>query len=314
MKQAKSKDVIINKVVAIVGPTSVGKTSVAIELTKLVSSEIVSADSMAVYTGMDIGTAKPTFEEQKIAKFHLIDAASPFDRFSVGEFQKLAHIAIDDILRRNKYPIVVGGSGLYIRAAIDGLNDELPGDDLEYRESLSDLDNAILFSSLKIVDPEAAERIDKENRKRLIRALEIYHLTGIPASKHYERHQNIGSLRPESIQFGLLLKKSDLDKRIDLRVDQMIADGLLGEVKQLFDSGIGMDTTAMQALGYKELVQYLNGNILLNEAIELIKIRTRQFAKRQMTWFRKDERIRWIDAANRSASSIALEIMEKLNE
>jgi tRNA dimethylallyltransferase len=313
VKQQKIK-LNTNKVIGIVGPTAVGKTAVAMELTGLMPAEIVSADSMAVYRGMDIGTAKPTPKEREIVKFHLIDIASPLRNFSVGEFQRIAHEVIDSILLRNHFPLVVGGSGLYVKAAIDGLNDELPGDDIEFRESVSALDNQALFLSLKLVDPETAEKIDKNNRKRLIRALEIYHLTGVPASKHYENHQNAGSTRPNSVQFGLFLSKPDLDKKVDQRVDEMIACGLVDEVRQLIDSGVSMDTTAMQALGYKEIVLYLNRCFLLSEAIELIKTRTRQFAKRQMTWFRKDNRIQWIDVAGRTVSSIALEITEILDE
>jgi tRNA dimethylallyltransferase len=302
-------------IIAIVGPTAVGKTAVAIELATLIGGEIVSADSMAVYKGMDIGTAKPTSEEQLSARFHLIDIADPGKPFSVGEFQELARDAIDDIGQRNPPAIVVGGSGLYVRAAIDGLDTSMPADNQEFRARM--IEEARLYGNMHVharlaqIDPESAERIHPNNLKRVIRALEIYEATGKKASELFEAD---AKRQPHYLNvrlFGLTMGRKTLYARIEKRVDTMIEAGLVEEVSRLIEIG-DPSGTAMQGLGYKEIAGYLRGEYGFDEAVELLKKNTRRFAKRQYTWFRADQRVQWIDVAGRTAEEVSLIIKESL--
>lgn len=303
-------------VVAIVGPTGVGKTAVAVELVSLVGGEIVSADSMAVYVGMDIGTAKPTREEQSRARFHLIDAADPAKPFSVGEFEKLASEAIDDVARRNPPAIVVGGSGLYVRAAIDGLSELTPPDNPEFRRRLVEEARTYgaeyIHRKLAEVDPQAANNIHPNNVKRVMRALEIFEATGIPASIVFERDSNRPPRRPNARFFGLTMSRARLYERIERRVDEMIRAGLVEEVSRLVERGLDADLPSMQGLGYKEVAAYVRGDCGLEEAINLLKKNTRRFAKRQYTWFRADPRIRWIEVEGRSPVEVSRTIQGEL--
>jgi tRNA dimethylallyltransferase len=308
----------LSGVIAIVGPTAVGKTAVAIELVAQIGGEIVSADSMAIYKGMDIGTAKPTAEEQARARFHLIDVADPAMLFSVGEFQNLAQDAIDDILQRNPPAVVVGGSGLYIRAAIDGLDTSIPAENREFRQRM--IEQARLYGNVYVhnllvkVDPVSAERIHPNNIKRVIRALEIYEETGKKPSDLFEADSKRESRYKDARFFGLMMDRKKLYARIEKRVDLMIDTGLVEEVSRLIDMGIDSNTTAMQGLGYKEIAGYLRGEIELDDAVELLKKNTRRFAKRQYTWFRADPRIQWIDVGGRTAEEVSLIIKESLDK
>ncbi|MCE5200601.1 MAG: tRNA (adenosine(37)-N6)-dimethylallyltransferase MiaA [Armatimonadota bacterium] len=304
-------------VIAIVGPTAVGKTAVAVELVGLLGGEIVSADSMAVYKGMDIGTAKPTFEEQERAKFHLIDVADPAEPFSVGEFQRLAHDVIDDILRRNPPAVVVGGSGLYVRAAIDGLDMSMPGENAELRQRLVEearvYGNEYVHSKLAAVDVESAQRIHPNNLKRVIRALEIHEATGTKPSQLFEQDSKREPRYPEARFFGLTMDREALYARIEQRVDVMIRQGLVEEVENLVRQGVDPSGIAMQGLGYKEIAGYLRGGYGLDEAVDLLKKNTRRFARRQYTWFRADSRVEWIDVDKLTASQLARdEILPRL--
>ncbi len=305
-----------SRVIAIVGPTAVGKTAAAIELVSRVGGEIVSADSMAVYKGMDIGTAKPTAEERKLARFHLVDVADPAKPFSVGEYQRLAQATIADIVSRNPPAIIVGGSGLYVKAAVDGLALWIPPRNDELRRRLWDqaekLGNEAVHSQLAEVDPELASKIHPNNLKRVIRALEIYDATGIPPSVLFRKDSAREPAHPEARLFGLTMRRDALYVRIEKRVDEMVAAGLVDEVAALLRRGIDRTLPSMQGLGYKEIAGYLAGEYSLAEAIALLKRNTRHFAKRQLTWFRADKRIKWIDVENCTASEVAKLIEQEL--
>lgn len=296
-----------HNVIVIVGPTAVGKTAAAVELVSQIGGEIVSADSMAVYTGMDIGTAKPTDEERSRAAFHLIDVADPSEPFSVGEFQRLASTAIDFIMDSNPPAIVVGGSGLYVKAAIDGLNLDIPQRSDALRATLADeaakYGNDYVHERLAGVDPESAARIHPNNLKRVIRAIEIFELSGTPASEIYRR-ENRG-IHPNAKWFGLTMNREALYKRIEKRVDAMIEAGLVEEVAGLMELGVDPNLTSMQGLGYKEIAGFLRGEYGMEEAVALLKGNTRRFAKRQYTWFRADSRIRWIDVESMTAKDVS---------
>ncbi len=299
-------------IVAIVGPTCSGKTAVGIELSKLVPSEIVSADSRQIYRLIDIGTAKPTKEEMSLVHHHLVDIAPLDEVVSAGTYGKLARDAVADILSRNKLPVIVGGSGLYVRAVVDGLFDapEIEGgirDELRIR--LKTEGAGKLLEELKRVDPDAAEGLLPQNYKRILRALEVYHSSGSKISTlRVERTQ-----KPEfeTIQFGLLLERKDLYRRIEKRIDDMIENGLIDEVKELLRRGFDPALNSLQTVGYRESIGYVQGRLRFEDMVALIKMNTRRYAKRQMTWFRKDSRIIWLNADGRTPDSLAEEIREK---
>ncbi len=307
----------LTDVLAIVGPTAVGKTAVAIELACDLGGEIVSADSVAVYTGMNIGAAKPDQNQRARANFHLIDVVDPGRPFSVGDYQQLAHSAIDDITRRCPPAIVVGGSGLYVRAAVDGLDTTIPPEDPQIRRTLVEearkYGKQHIHNRLASVDAASARRIHPNNIKRVIRALEIYQTTGVPASEFFEQDSKRPPRYPKARLVGLTMKRAELYVRIEQRVDAMVEAGLIEEVRQLLQRGVDPHLPSMQGLGYKEIVGYLQGAYGKNEAVALIRKNTRRFAKRQFTWFNADPRIKWIDVNGLTAkevSSIAKELIE----
>lgn len=283
------------QLLVIVGPTAVGKTAVAVELAQRFPLEVVSADSMQVYRDMDIGTAKPTIEERQICPHHLIDIIEPGDEFTVAEYQKMADAAIADITRRSKLPALVGGTGLYVHAVVDGFLFPDQEADEHIRQKLQrqaeDKGPESLHKWLKQVDPEAAFRIHPHNVRRVIRALEVFLRTGKPISYHQRQHRGQG--RYDVLMFGLTMPRSQLYERINLRVDRMIERELLEEVESLYKAR-RLGKTAMQALGYKEMIAYLEGRIPWDEAVRILKRDTRRYAKRQLTWFRRDQRIQWV--------------------
>jgi len=305
-------------ILAIVGPTAVGKTMASICVAEVAGGEIVSADSMAIYRGMDVGTAKPNAEERARAIFHLVDVADPRQAFSVGEFQRLAHRAIEKISKSNPPAIVVGGSGLYVRAAIDGLDDSLPVGDESFRAEMGALAETngreAVHSLLASVDPVSAARIHPSNLKRVVRALEIARLTGVPASEHFGQSTRQSGWPGRKRMFGLRINRDDLYARIDVRVDLMMERGLVEETRLLLDSGVDAGCTALQGLGYKQIAGYLRGELTLEEAVYLIKRDTRRFARRQFTWFNADDRIEWIDADGLDAQEVASEIVSRVVE
>ena len=286
-----------SRLLCLLGPTAVGKTEIAIQLAQHLDAEIVSVDSRQIYRQMDIGTAKPTAEEQQAARHHLIDCVDISQTFSVADYQSLADTAIADIQNRGKRVLLVGGAGLYFRAVVDGLF-EGPGADPLRRERLEQeaaqhgVD--ILHERLRACDPASADRIHPNNLVRVIRALEVYELTGIPMSQHQQQwHQE--SQRYPFIAFCLTMPRALLYRRIEQRVDVMLANGLIAEVESLLVAGHARDTTALRSFGYKELIAYLDGECTYLKAVEQLKQNTRRFAKRQLTWFRGDTRIEWVD-------------------
>lgn len=284
----------MNKVVIILGPTGVGKTGLSILLSKKLNSEVISADSMSVYRNMDIGTAKPSHAELKEIKHHLINIASPDESFSAGLFKRKATEAIEELHGKNKIPVIVGGTGLYIRALTGGLF-EGPGADWPLRKYLMEEErrrgSGYLLSRLQTADPEAALKIDPNDIRRIIRALEIFMKEKKGISE--VRKAMTMPLEYDFIKIGLTRDRKELYRLIEDRVDKMMESGLLEETKRLLE--IKAKKTAMQALGYKEISLYLDGEVGLSEAVRLIKKRTKMYAKRQYTWFRKEPDISWID-------------------
>ena len=288
------------KILAVVGPTAGGKTALAIRLAKLLSGEVISCDSMQVYRRMDIGTAKPSAEEQEGVRHHLIDIADPADAFSVNDYLIAANEAVRDILSRKKLPIFCGGTGLYLDAFLRGGLPETPAGDPALRDELAALaaQNGELFlhNELRRVDPESADAIHPHNTRRVIRALEIFRLSGVPKSEWDRRSNTLPALYNAAV-LGLRFQARDLlYRRIDLRVDQMMENGLLEETRKLDADGVFLcSPTAAGAIGYKELLPYLHGTCALEEAVEQLKTSTRRYAKRQMTWFCAKNYVRWID-------------------
>lgn len=280
------------------GPTAVGKTALSIELAKQVNGAIISADSMQVYKYMDIGSAKIMPEEMDGIKHYLIDELEPSDEFNIVIFQKMAKAALEEIYANGQIPIIAGGTGFYIQALLYDINFENQDCNEEYRAELEKIAKEegaeILHARLREIDPVSAEKIHANNVKRVIRALEFYHLTGKPISEHNETEQQKES--PYNFAYFVLTdERENLYKRIDKRVDIMMEQGLLAEVQKLKDMGYHRDMVSMQGLGYKEILDYLDGKCTLEEAVYIIKRETRHFAKRQLTWFRREREVCWID-------------------
>lgn len=283
--------------VCIVGPTAVGKTAVSIQLAQRLNAEIVSLDSRQIYRQMDIGTAKPTLAEQQAVRHHIIDCANIDEPFTAADYQRLADAALGEIDGRGKWRLIVGGAGLYFRVLIDGLF-EGPSADATIRTRLQqeaeEHGATVLHERLRKCDPIAAERIHPNNLVRVIRALEVYELTGVPISS-LQKQWVPAEPRYPFRAFGLNMRREVLYRRIESRVDQMVATGLIEEVQKIIDAGYSRNCVAMQSFGYKEIVDYLDGKHSRDEAIALLKQNTRRFAKRQLTWFRQDSRIEWVD-------------------
>lgn len=302
------------RLLCLLGPTAVGKTAIAIQLARHLNAEIISVDSRQIYRQMDIGTAKPTPDEQQAARHHLIDCVDISQTFSVADYQSLADTAIADIQNRGKQVLLVGGAGLYFRAVVDGLF-EGPGADTALRGQLEQEAaqhgvNA-LHERLRACDPASAERIHPNNVVRVIRALEVYELTGTPMSEHQRQWQHQNQRYPFTA-FCLTVPRALLYSRIEQRVDVMLANGLVAEVESLLVAGYARDSIALRSFGYKELIAYLDGKCTYLEAVAQLKQNTRRFAKRQLTWFRKDTRIQWID--RNSTPDIVMHLLEKIGE
>jgi len=285
--------------VILTGPTAVGKTKLSLELAKRINGEIISADSMQVYKHMDIGSAKIMPEEMNGIKHHLIDIYEPFDEFNVVIFQQKCLEAMEKIYAAGHIPILTGGTGFYIQSVLYGIEFNSEEDDISYREGLEKIaaeeqGPMILHSMLKKVDPVSAENIHANNVKRVIRALEYYHMTGQRISDHNEAERGKSSVY-NSAYFVLTDDREKLYQQIDNRVDKMISDGLVCEVERLKAMGCHKGLVSMQGLGYKEILDYLSGEIDLERAVYLIKRDTRHFAKRQLTWFRREKEVIWLD-------------------
>lgn len=300
--------------IAVVGPTASGKTAVGIELAKEYNGEVVSADSMQIYKGMDIATAKPDKEEMQEIPHHLISELEPTSSFSVAEYVKLAQQKIEDIAARGKLPILVGGTGLYVSSLIDNINFDNAITDGSVRRKLTEeaerIGNEAMLEKLREVDPEATEKIPAANLVRIIRALEVYEVTGIPFSRHKELNRMQDSLY-NACMIGLTYKdRSVLYDRINRRVDIMLEKGLIEECRAVYENEkLG---TACQAIGYKELIPYFDGVKPKEECIDKIKQYSRNYAKRQLTWFRRDERIQWVEIEEDTAFSTIIAECKKI--
>ncbi len=299
------------------GPTAVGKTALSIQAAKQWNGEIISADSMQVYRYMDIGSAKVTEDEMDGIPHHLISVLQPDEPFHVVRFKEMALKAMEEIYSRGRLPIVTGGTGFYIQALLYDIDFTENNADTEYRRHLEALaaerGAEFLHDMLKARDPQAAEEIHAHNVKRVIRALEFYEKTGTPISVHNKQERERES--PYQFAYVVLTRdRGELYRRIDLRVDQMMGAGLLEEVKGLRDRGYTRDLVSMQGLGYKELLSYLDGECSLSEAVRIIKRDTRHFAKRQLTWFRRERQTDWISMDGKTDEEILKElatVMEK---
>ncbi len=327
----------------LLGPTAVGKSEVAIELASRIGGEIVSADSMQIYRGMDVGTAKPLLKERRGIPHHLMDVMDIHERCDVARFRKLAHTAILDIRKRGAQPIIVGGSGLYVRALTQGLF-EGPGRNEKVRADLDKLDTKALHERLKEMDSDAAARISPQDRRRMIRALEFFMTTGQPISAIQTQwiapseslFENPPLLTKEGLGevgrdqatpcsppcqgghlkrqndphlIGLNRPRAELYRRCDARVEAMFPRGFIDEVRDLMKRGLKESPTAAKAIGYREVMQHLSGELALDETIECVKKSTRNFVKRQLTWFRREPDVKWMDLSEKdSASEIAARI------
>ncbi|NLD48060.1 MAG: tRNA (adenosine(37)-N6)-dimethylallyltransferase MiaA [Clostridiaceae bacterium] len=288
----------MDNVIVLLGPTASGKTRISIELATQINGEIISADSMQVYKYMDIGTAKPDADERRGIKHYLVDEVTPDEEFSVARYKEIASGYIRQIIRNGKIPVVAGGTGLYISSLIDNIEFSDTICDWELRKRLQkeaeEKGNAYLHSKLMQIDPSAAEKIHMNNVKRVIRAIEVYTHTNKPISRHQEESRK-NPPEYSFIVFGLTMDRDKLYERINKRVDLMLEKGLVGEVENLIKLGYDIRTVAMQAIGYKEILAYLAGEISYDEAVYIIKRDTRHYAKRQMTWFKRMENVIWMN-------------------
>ncbi len=302
------------KVIVICGPTASGKTALSIELAKKINGEIVSCDSMQIYKEMDIGTAKPTVEEMQGIKHYMIGIISPNERYSVADYKKDAKKAIREILNKGKVPIVVGGTGLYIDSLIYEIEYQDIEFDKEYREHLEkevkEKGLEELYNVAKEIDPEAIEKISKNDKKRILRILEIYHATGENKTEQ-ERKSRQKEVEYDYKVYALNMDREKLYDRINKRVDKMIEEGLIQEVEKIYKKYNDFPT-AMQGLGYKEVVEYLEGKLTKEEMIEKIKQETRRYAKRQLTWFRKNKQTIWLDVGKNTIQNNIEIILEGL--
>jgi tRNA dimethylallyltransferase len=284
------------KIVVICGPTASGKSAAAVGLALAIGGEVVSADSGAVYRYLDIGTAKPTQKERETVSHHLIDVVDPDERYDAMAYRNAADAAIDGIIGRTRVPVVAGGTGLYLKALIFGLFETTgtPREKGEVRESFVGRPTGDLFEELSRVDPPSAAQIGPNDRVRITRALEVFRMTGEPASRLRERHA-FRTRRYDALVFGLSVSRPLLYARIDRRVDEMAENGIVQEVKRVLGMGYPPTAPGLSIIGYKEVVEHLSGMTDLETALGLIKKNTRNYAKRQMTWFRKTEGIRWVE-------------------
>ena len=282
------------KVIVIVGPTCSGKTRLGVNLAEQINGEIISADSRQIYKYLNIGTAKPEEHILNKVKHYFIDQLEPDEEFNVSKFEKEALEIIGKIFSLGKQPVVVGGTGLYVKALVDGIFDTVEKDEEYRKEQLmlrSKFGNQYLYDKLLEVDPESASKMQPSNWKRVIRALEVYHLTGERIGTHQKKFER--KISYNFIQCGLNWERKTLYNNIEMRVEEMIKTGLVNEVEKLLKNDYRKNLNSLNTVGYKEIISYLNNEISLEIAIELIKRNTRRYAKRQLTWFRKDQRIKW---------------------
>ena len=277
------------------GPTAVGKSAVALALAEKISGEIISVDSMQVYRGLDIGTAKPTPAERACVPHHLLDICDLSETFDAAQFVRRAQAAVAEVQARGRTPIFCGGTGLYFKAYLEGLG-EAPATDAKVRAELDVTPLDQLLAELRERDPVTFEKIDRQNPRRVIRAIEVIRITGRPFSEQRAQWESESRITHHESRIVCLTRvATDLHQRINRRVDEMFAHGLVDETRALLQPGLAENKTAMQAIGYRQVVEHLNGERNLAETIELVKARTRQFAKRQLTWFRRHGHCRWLE-------------------
>lgn len=285
------------KLIVVAGATASGKTRLAIDIANAVNGEIIGADSMQIYKYMDIGTAKPTAEERAEAVHHLIDFLEPDAQFSVADYTELAHKTIVDISAAGKMPVMCGGTGLYINSVVDDITFGEIDTDYALREELQKLADEkgaqVLLDMLVEFDAESAAKLHPNNLRRIIRAIEFYRVTGVPISEH-QRMTRERESRYEPLMFSVAWDRAELYGRINRRVDIMLKEGLFDEVRSLMEHGYTKVLNSMKGIGYKEVIDCINGNITYDETVELIKQSSRRYAKRQLTWFRRDKRIHWL--------------------
>lgn len=286
--------------IAVLGPTATGKTALGIRLAQELDAEIINADALQVYRRLEIGTDKPSPEQRRAVPHHLVDVLDPEEPYSAGEFARRARPVIEDIRKRNRAPILVGGSGLYLRAVLEGLS-PIPPSDPEIREALEQRCRkdglAVLYKELQGVDPDTARRLAPRDTQRILRALEVAQSSGRPLSS-WIRQRPVGGKRLEALKLGLTLPRSILYDRIAARVAEMLESGWVDEVKTLLQSGVDPGVPAFQAIGYRQIVRHVQGEWSLSAAMEDTIRATRRYAKRQVTWFRKEDDVRWISASD----------------
>ncbi|MEQ8174048.1 MAG: tRNA (adenosine(37)-N6)-dimethylallyltransferase MiaA [Syntrophomonadaceae bacterium] len=295
------------KLAAIVGPTAVGKSAISIEVASRLGGEILSCDSMQVYRGMDIGTAKVSRLDQGMVPHHLIDIANVNEDFNVARYQALARKTIEEVQTRGKLPILVGGTGLYYQAVVDDYQFYPIESKQKVRQKWHNMIEAkgleAVYAHLTTIDPDYARKINLNDEKRIVRALEVYELTGVPFSMQQQRKSGAYQLAV----VGLMMERKELYERIEQRVEKMLDMGLIKEVEGLIASGCDYRANAMQALGYKQVIWYLTGFLSYKEMVAEIKLETRRFAKRQLTWFKRDGRIHWIKVNNEDIPKMLVE-------
>ncbi len=312
MEQVKKLPLVL-----LVGPTAVGKTAASIGLAKALNGEIISGDSMQIFRGLDIGTAKISREEMDGIVHHMINIKEPWENFSVAEFKEHVDTLIEDIYKRGKLPIIVGGTGFYINSILYEYHFGEADTDEAYRQELTQLleqqGNEALWQLLQQRDPQSAERLHSNDVKRVMRALEVLHVTGVPAS---ERQNTVdkSTMRYHAVYLGLSLPREILYDRINHRVDSMMEQGLEAEVRRALHAGVPQDAVSMTSLGYRQMIQYFNEEISREKAVELIKRDTRHFAKRQLTWFRHDPNIQWVDKQEKTDEQIEAELLALVRE
>jgi tRNA dimethylallyltransferase len=306
-----------DKIILIVGPTAVGKSFVSVEIAKYLGSEVISADSMQIYKYMDIGTAKVTENEKKGIPHHLIDIVYPNEKYSVSNFKTDAESLTEVLLAKGNIPVITGGTGLYVNSIIYNLEFSNALSDEKIRNELISLHEShgkeVLYNILTEIDPISAERIHINNTKRVMRAIEVFRITGEPFSSLNENFREYSD-KYDFIIIGLEMDRELLYNRINQRVDLMLENGLIEEVRNLLSKGYDRNLVSMQGIGYKEILMYLSGEISFEESIRLLKRNTRRFAKRQFTWFKADERIKWINVDPKDTNKLLKDIKNYLHE
>jgi len=297
------------ELILVAGPTAVGKSEIALHLAEQIGGEVISVDSMQVYRGMDIGTAKPSLRDRQRVKHHLIDIVEPSEPFDVAQFVEHAALAVKQVHSRGAIPILCGGTGLYFKAFLEGLGNAPPASP-ELRATLEKIPAAELLQELETRDPETFKRIDRKNLRRVIRAVEVIRLTGKPFSEQRAQWNDPDAAVVRPLFIGITRDREELRTRVDRRADEMFRRGLVAETNGLLRKGLASNKVATQALGYRQVIDHLQGRLPLEETIDLVKVRTRQFAKRQLTWFRHQFVLQWItvssgDGPQQSSARIA---------